>query len=252
MNAGRAEPMKIGARTITTGIRKAPVERGHVGTLGLVGDVVADREDHGGPDQAIYVYSSEDYAWWGEELGGAPEPGTFGENLTLSSFGPEPVRIGDRYRVGQTLLEVTAPRIPCSTFADANGRAELGAAVRRRAEAGALRPRARAGRGCRGRHRGPARQARTVGRSSSTSWTSGTTPSPIRSCSSSYSIPRSPSAPGATSSVSSPGRSPAASRLRREDAGPSDICQPNGSGAEQTGVRYFVASSLPWRRAVAM
>ena len=121
VNAGRAEPMKIGARTISTGIRKAPVERGYVGTLGLAGDVVADEENHGGPDQAIYVYSSEDYAWWAEELGAAPAPGTFGENLTLSSFGPEPVRIGDRYRVGEALLEATAPRIPCATFATRMG-----------------------------------------------------------------------------------------------------------------------------------
>ena len=121
VNAGRAEPMKIGARTISTGIRKAPVERGHVGTLGLVGDVVADEENHGGLDQAIYVYSSEDYAWWGEELGGLPAPGTFGENLTLSSFGSEVVRIGDRYRVGEALLEATAPRIPCATFATRMG-----------------------------------------------------------------------------------------------------------------------------------
>ena len=121
VNAGRAELMKIGARTVSTGIRKAPVERGHVGPLGLVGDVVADEEDHGGPDQAIYVYSSEDYAWLGEELGRLPAPGTFGENLTLSSFGSEAVRIGDRYRVGEALLEVTAPRIPCATFATRMG-----------------------------------------------------------------------------------------------------------------------------------
>jgi MOSC domain-containing protein YiiM len=121
VNAGRAEPMKIGARTISTGIRKGPVERGRIGTLGLVGDVVADVENHGGPDQAIYVYSSEDYAWWVDELGAVPEPGTFGENLTLSSFGPEAVRIGDRYRVGEALLEVTAPRIPCATFATRMG-----------------------------------------------------------------------------------------------------------------------------------
>ena len=121
VNAGRAELMKIGARTISTGIRKSGVERGRVGTLGLVGDVVADVENHGGLDQAIYVYSTEDYAWWGEALGGVPEPGTFGENLTLSSFGPNAVRIGDRYRVGDALLEVTAPRIPCSTFATRMG-----------------------------------------------------------------------------------------------------------------------------------
>jgi MOSC domain-containing protein YiiM len=121
VNAGRAESMKLGARTISTGIRKAPVERGYVGTLGLVGDVVADVENHGGPDQAIYVYSSEDYAWWADELGGLPGPGTFGENLTLSSFGTETVRIGDRYRIGQALVEVTAPRIPCAVFATRMG-----------------------------------------------------------------------------------------------------------------------------------
>ena len=117
VNAGSAELMKIGARIVSTGIRKAPVERGYAGRLGLSGDVVADEENHGGPDQALYLYSSEDYAVWAGELGGVPEPGTFGENLTLSSFGAEPVRIGDRFRVGAALLEVTAPRIPCSVFA---------------------------------------------------------------------------------------------------------------------------------------
>jgi MOSC domain-containing protein YiiM len=121
VNAGRAELMKIGARTVSTGIRKAPVERGYAGTLGLAGDVVADEENHGGLDQALYLYSSEDYAHWADELGGAPEPGTFGENLTLSSFGPAPVRIGDRFRVGAALVEVTAPRIPCSVFATRMG-----------------------------------------------------------------------------------------------------------------------------------
>ena len=121
VNAGRAELMKLGARMVSTGIRKAPVERGHLGTLGLVGDVVADVENHGGPDQAVYLYSSEDYAWWADELGGLPGPGTFGENLTLSSFGTETVRIGDRYRVGEALVEVTAPRIPCAAFATRMG-----------------------------------------------------------------------------------------------------------------------------------
>jgi MOSC domain-containing protein YiiM len=117
VNAGRAELMKIGARTVSTGIRKAPVERAYAGTLGLAGDVVADEENHGGLDQALYLYSSDDYGFWAAELGGTPEPGTFGENLTLSSFGSEPARIGDRFRIGSVLVEVTAPRIPCSVFA---------------------------------------------------------------------------------------------------------------------------------------
>jgi MOSC domain-containing protein YiiM len=121
VNAGRSELMRIGARTVETGIRKGPVERGHVGPLGLAGDVVADIENHGGLDQALYLYSADDYAYWAAELGGTPEPGTFGENLTLSSFGAEPVRIGDRYRVGAALVEVTAPRIPCAVFATRMG-----------------------------------------------------------------------------------------------------------------------------------
>ena len=113
--------MKIGARTVETGIRKAPVERGYVGALGLAGDVVADEQHHGGLDQALYLYSSEDYGWWGGELGTVPKPGSFGENLTLSSFGPEPVRIGDCFRVGAAFLEVTSPRIPCAVFATRMG-----------------------------------------------------------------------------------------------------------------------------------
>ena len=121
VNAGRSELMRIGARTVETGIRKAPVERGHVGALGLAGDVVADEENHGGLDQALYLYSSEDYAFWADHLGATPVPGTFGENLTLSTFGPEPVRIGDRFRIGAALVEVTAPRIPCSVFATRMG-----------------------------------------------------------------------------------------------------------------------------------
>jgi MOSC domain-containing protein YiiM len=121
VNAGRSELMRIGARTVETGIRKGPVARGHVGALGLAGDVVADVENHGGLDQALYLYSSDDYAFWAAELGGTPEPGTFGENLTLSSFGAEPVRIGARFRIGAALLEVTAPRIPCAVFATRMG-----------------------------------------------------------------------------------------------------------------------------------
>ena len=121
VNAGRAEQMTIGARIVTTGIRKAPVERAYAGTLGLSGDVVADEENHGGIDQALYLYSSEDSAWWAAELGGVAAPGTFGENLTLSGFGAEPVRIGDRFRIGAALVEATAPRIPCSVFATRMG-----------------------------------------------------------------------------------------------------------------------------------
>jgi MOSC domain-containing protein YiiM len=117
INLGNPQPLQIGDRATTTGIYKSPVEAVQISTLGLVGDHVDDQEHHGGPDQAVYAYSAEDYDWWMEQLGEALQPGTFGENLTFSSFGAEPVRIGDRFRVGEVVLEVSAPRIPCSTLA---------------------------------------------------------------------------------------------------------------------------------------
>ncbi|MBB6097463.1 MOSC domain-containing protein YiiM [Deinobacterium chartae] len=118
VNLGLPRSLEVGQRSTTTGIFKQPVPGPvRVTALGLEGDAVMDAEHHGGPDQAVYVYSREDYDRWAEQLGEALEPGTFGENLTVSSFGPGPVRLGDRYRIGTALLEVTAPRIPCATLA---------------------------------------------------------------------------------------------------------------------------------------
>ena len=115
--------MRIGARTVETGIRKGPVERGTVHALGLAGDVVADTENHGGPDQALYLYSCEDYAYWEAELGALPPPGTFGENLTVSSFGAEPVRIGDRFRIGPVARRGDGATHPVLGLRNPDGRA---------------------------------------------------------------------------------------------------------------------------------
>jgi len=114
INLGHPQPLSNGS---ITGIYKSPVLTAQISPAGLVGDYIADQEHHGGPDQAVYAYSAEDYDWWMEHLGEALQPGTFGENLTFSSFGPTPLRIGDRFRIGQVLLEVSAPRIPCATLA---------------------------------------------------------------------------------------------------------------------------------------
>lgn len=117
INLSNGSDLQIGPRVSRTGIQKTAVREAMIEALGLKGDVVANAKHHGGPDQAVYVYSAEDYAWWETVLGRSLPPGMFGENLTLSGFGPGSVRIGDRYRVGAALLEVTAPRIPCSTLA---------------------------------------------------------------------------------------------------------------------------------------
>lgn len=108
--------MQVGERAIETGIIKSPVDEILVNVEGIADDAVMNTKHHGGPDQAVYVYSFEDYEWWNQQLNRSLEPGTFGENLTVSGM-PELVRVGDRLLVGGVLLETTAPRIPCATFA---------------------------------------------------------------------------------------------------------------------------------------
>lgn len=105
-------------------IVKLPVSEAYFAREGVVGDTIVGTKHHGGPDQAVYAYSAEDYEWWERELGEELVPGQFGENLTLSSFGSDDLRIGDRYEVGQSLIEVTAPRVPCGKFAARMGRAD--------------------------------------------------------------------------------------------------------------------------------
>ena len=85
--------------------------------LGLVGDAVCDKKFHGGLDQALYVYGGDDYAFWSDSHGLDLAPGTFGDNLTISDLSSLTVRVGDRFRINDVLLEATAPRIPCATLA---------------------------------------------------------------------------------------------------------------------------------------
>jgi MOSC domain-containing protein YiiM len=86
-----------------------------VNTGGLQGDHVEDQEHHGGPDQAIYAYSLDDYLWWEQQLGTAVTPGSFGDNLTIAGM-PTDMNVGDRLLIGEVVLEATAPRIPCATL----------------------------------------------------------------------------------------------------------------------------------------
>lgn len=117
VNVGQPTALQVGQHTTVTGIRKHPVPgRVRVTAQGLDGDHVLNRKHHGGPDQAVYVYTREDYDHWREALGRTLEPGTFGENLLIGGLESAGVRIGERFRVGEVLLEVTAPRIPCGTL----------------------------------------------------------------------------------------------------------------------------------------
>ena len=114
VNVGRAAPLETGGGAVLSAIVKLPVD-GPVAVRGvnLEGDDQADRRVHGGPDQAVYAYASEDTAWWAAQLGRPLAPGVFGENLTLAGVDVSGARIGERWRVGSTELRVAGPRVPC-------------------------------------------------------------------------------------------------------------------------------------------
>ena len=123
VNVGQPSDIRLGKHHALSGIDKRPVPRRvQVGTLGLGGDHIVNRKHHGGPDQAVYLYSLEDYEAFApvlmeRGLGKVPAPGTFGENLTIQGLESAGVRIGTRLTIGELVLEITAPRIPCDKLA---------------------------------------------------------------------------------------------------------------------------------------
>lgn len=117
VNAGPAVDVPWGSLK-RSAIDKRPVEGPvEVVTLGLRGDEIADLKHHGGVDQAVYAYAREDLDAWEHEVGRTIRDGEFGENLTTVGLDVQNARIGDRWRIGTTLLEIADVRIPCSVFA---------------------------------------------------------------------------------------------------------------------------------------
>ena len=117
INVGQAETVSHGDKSKVTGICKRPVEGAvTLAAHGIPGDEILDDKHHGGVDQAVYAYSSDDYDWWSQQTGKEYPPGLFGENLTIRGL-PSDMHIGDRLLIGEVVLEATAPRIPCDTFA---------------------------------------------------------------------------------------------------------------------------------------
>ncbi|HLN01371.1 MAG TPA: MOSC domain-containing protein [Bryobacteraceae bacterium] len=127
VNVATPRIVRVGDTEVPTSIFKSPVE-GRIAVKGnnLVGDRQADLTVHGGPHKAIYLYPAEHYAYWTAQLGGAVlPPGVFGENLTTLGIDENSVRIGDRFRIGSVVLQVTQPRMPCYKLAVRFGRADM-------------------------------------------------------------------------------------------------------------------------------
>jgi MOSC domain-containing protein YiiM len=115
----RASDLAFPGRSERTAIDKRPLDaRVQVGPLGLDGDEQADVRHHGGPDQALYAYGRSDADHWVAALGRELPPGSFGENLRVAGLEVSAARVGERWAIGDAVVvEVTAPRIPCRTFA---------------------------------------------------------------------------------------------------------------------------------------
>lgn len=124
-----------------TAIDKRPVEGAvKIGPYGVYADVQADRKHHGGLDKALYAYAQEDARYWESELARDMPPGFFGENLRTEGIDVNVARVGEVWRIGDTVrVEVTLPRTPCQTFARRMGADERGW-VRRFSDARRLGP----------------------------------------------------------------------------------------------------------------
>ncbi|KAF0848000.1 MOSC domain-containing protein [Nocardia caishijiensis] len=114
--------LEVRTRVGRTAIDKRPVA-GRVGVraLGLDGDHVCDTVNHGGVHQAVYAYAEDDARRWADELDRDLPAGWFGENLRVTGLPLSDAVFGARFAIGDTLLEVSGPRVPCATFQQWSG-----------------------------------------------------------------------------------------------------------------------------------
>ena len=127
INVGLPRLVQRNGEVVSTGIFKEPVA-GPVmmHTLNLDGDRQADLSVHGGPEKAVYLYPSEHYDFWKQELPDMELPwGMFGENLTTTGLLETELNIGDKFRVGKAEVMITQPRMPCYKLGIRFGRTDI-------------------------------------------------------------------------------------------------------------------------------
>jgi MOSC domain-containing protein YiiM len=127
INVGLPREVTWRGKLVTTGIFKSPVNTPVMTrTLNLDGDGQADLTVHGGASKAVYAYPFEHYGYWRTELPGVDLPwGMFGENFTTEGLLEEALFIGDKFRIGETEVMVTEPRMPCYKLGIKFGRADI-------------------------------------------------------------------------------------------------------------------------------
>ncbi|WP_216831289.1 MOSC domain-containing protein [Alkalihalobacterium elongatum] len=121
IQVGKPKTVSHNGKDLLTGIYKTKVQGSvFIGKLNVEGDGQADLKNHGGKDKAVCVYPYEHYEYWQESLNRELTNGAFGENLTVSGMLEKDVCIGDTYKVGDVVVQVSQPRQPCFKLAKRN------------------------------------------------------------------------------------------------------------------------------------
>jgi MOSC domain-containing protein YiiM len=118
VNTGRGRQARYAGRIGRTAIDKRPCSGPvTIGRLGADGDDQVDKRQHGGPEKAVYAYAREDLDWWAGQLGLELRNGVFGENITSVGLDISGAMIGETWRLGSAVVQITSVRVPCGTFA---------------------------------------------------------------------------------------------------------------------------------------
>jgi MOSC domain-containing protein YiiM len=137
LQAGRTKDLLLGRRLVRTAIEKTPVAGSvAIGHEGVEGDAQADLRIHGGPERALSAYPAIHLVWWGERWNRRLDPGAFGENLTVVGLDERNTHVGDRFRFGSALLEISQPREACAHLAARHEQPELPEQIKRNSRTG--------------------------------------------------------------------------------------------------------------------
>lgn len=130
LNVGKPVTVDYQGKDLSTGIYKQPVEGPlFLSTVNFEGDGQADLVNHGGADKAVCAYPYEHYAYWENTLGKSMPYAAFGENLTMRGLLEDRVCIGDVYRIGDAVVQVSQPRYPCFKLSQKHGVKDMPARV---------------------------------------------------------------------------------------------------------------------------
>ncbi|UHA72124.1 MOSC domain-containing protein [Paenibacillus sp. 481] len=109
-----SESLVYRGKPVLSGMVKQPLsEPTMLHELGFEGDGVADTKHHGGRDKAVCVYAAEHYAYWSSEWNRELPHAAFGENITTSGMLEHEIHVGDTFKLGEAVVQISQPRQPC-------------------------------------------------------------------------------------------------------------------------------------------